>query len=227
MRKVISVIIIGKSDKSVNLLPNPEINFDILEQHPLMIVISGPSGVGKDSVLRALKKRPLPIYHVVTANTRSPRPDEKEGVDYFFVSHDEFERMIEKNELIEFSHVYGDYKGVPKSQIRKALDSGRDVVLRLDVQGAEKIKKMYPEAILIFLTPSNQEEWYKRLGSRLHIQEKDVDQRIATVIKELESAKEFDYIVVNAQGKLNTAIATIEAIITAEHHRAKQHQVEI
>lgn len=192
-----------------------------------MIVISGPSGVGKDSVLRALKKSALPIYHVITANTRSPRSDEKEGVDYFFVSHAEFERMIENNELIEYAHVYGDYKGVPKSQIRKALDSGKDVVLRLDVQGAEKIKKMYPDAILIFLTPSNQEEWYKRLGGRTHSQEKDMDQRIATVIKELESAKEFDYIVVNAQGKLNTAIATIEAIITAEHHRANQRKIEI
>jgi guanylate kinase len=208
-------------------LPNTEINFDILDQHPLMIVISGPSGVGKDSVLRALKKSPLPIYHVITANTRSPRPDEKEGVDYFFVSHEEFEGMIENNELIEYAHVYGDYKGVPKSQIRKALDSGKDVVLRLDVQGAEKIKKMYPDAILIFLTPSNQEEWYQRLGGRTHSQEKDMDQRIATVIKELENAKEFDYIVVNPQGKLNSAIATIEAIITAEHHRAKQRKIEI
>lgn len=208
-------------------MPNPDIDFQILEQHPLMVVISGPSGVGKDSVLRALKKSTLPIYHVITANTRSPRPDEKEGVDYFFVSHKEFERMIENNELIEYSHVYGDYKGVPKSQIRKALASNRDVVLRLDVQGAEKIKKIYPDAILIFLIPSNQEEWYKRLGGRTHSQEKDMDQRIETVIKELESAKEFDYIVVNAQGKLNSAIATIEAIITAEHHRANQRKIEI
>jgi guanylate kinase len=86
---------------------------------------------------------------------------------------------------------------------------------------------MYPDAILIFLTPSNQEEWYKRLGGRIHSQEKDMDQRIATVIKELESAKEFDYIVVNPQGKLNSAIATIEAIITSEHHRAKQRQIDI
>ena len=224
---MISVIIIGKSIRSVNLLPNTEIDFDILDQHPLMIVISGPSGVGKDSVLRALKKSPLPIYHVITANTRSPRPDEKEGVDYFFVSHEDFERMIENNDLIEYAHVYGDYKGVPKSQIRKALDSGRDVVLRLDVQGAEKIKKLYPDAILIFLTPSSQEEWFKRLGGRIHSKEKDMDQRIATVIKELESAKEFDYIVVNPHGKLNTAIAAIESIITAEHHRTKQRQIEI
>ncbi len=208
-------------------MPKPDINFNILEQHALMMVISGPSGVGKDSVLRELKKSSLPIYHVITANTRSPRPDEKEGVDYFFVSREEFERMIAKDELIEYSHVYSDYKGVPKSQIRKALASGKDVVLRLDVQGAEKIKKMYPEAILIFLVPSDQQEWYKRLGGRTHSHEKDMDQRIATVKEELEKARGFDYIVVNAQGKLKKAIKDIEAIITAEHHRTDKKAVEV
>ena len=208
-------------------MAKPDINFDILEQHALMIVISGPSGVGKDSVLRQLKKSDLPIYHVVTANTRSPRPDEKEGVDYFFVTREEFERMIKNDELIEYSRVYGDYKGVPKSQIRKALATGKDVVLRLDVQGAEKIKKMYPEATLIFLTPSDQEEWHKRLSGRTHSHEKYMDQRIATVIEELEKAKAFDYIVVNAQGKLKKTVATIEAIITAEHHRADQQAIKI
>ena len=192
-----------------------------------MVVISGPSGVGKDSVLRALKKSSLPIYHVITANTRSPRPDEKEGVDYFFVSHEEFERMIGNNELIEYAHVYGDYKGVPKSQIRQALDSGKDVVLRLDVQGAEEIKRQYPEAVLIFLTPANEDEWRERLGGRTHSKEKDMDQRIATAMDELERARNFDYIVVNAQGKLEEAVNTIEAVIIAEHHRTKQRQVNI
>lgn len=192
-----------------------------------MVVISGPSGVGKDSVLRALKKSSLPIYHVITANTRSPRPDEKEGVDYFFVSREEFERMIENNELIEYAHVYGDYKGVPKSQIRQALDSGKDVVLRLDVQGAEEIKRQYPEAVLIFLTPANEDEWRKRLSGRTHNKEKDMDQRIATALDELERALDFDYIVVNAQGKLEEAVKTIEAVIIAEHHRTSQRQINI
>jgi len=208
-------------------LPNPEIDFDILNRSPLMLVISGPSGVGKDSVLRALKKSSLPIYHVITANTRSPRPDEQEGVDYFFVTRQEFERMIENDELIEYSNVYDDFKGVPKSQIRLALESGKDVILRLDVQGAEKIKKIYPEAVLIFLTPANQEEWYQRLGGRRHSQEKDMDTRISTVIDELESARNFDYIVINAQEKLQEAIETIEAIVTAEHHKSKPRTIKI
>lgn len=192
-----------------------------------MVVISGPSGVGKDSVLRALKKSDLPIYHVVTANTRAPRPDETEGVDYFFVSRNEFEKMISADELIEYSHVYDDYKGVPKAQIQKAIESGNDVILRLDVQGAEKIKKLYPEAVLIFLTPANEDEWFQRLGGRRLSQEKDFDTRIATVKDELYKARNFDYIVVNRQNQLKKTVNTIEAIITAEHQKSKPRKISI
>jgi len=212
---------------AVNPLVKEKIDFNILEQAPLMIVISGPSGVGKDSVLRALKKSGLPVYHVVTANTRAPRPDEREGIDYFFVTRDDFEKMISDNELIEYSHVYDDYKGVPKAQIRKAIESGRDVILRLDVQGAEKIKKMYPEAILVFLTPANEEEWFQRLGGRRLSQEKDLATRIETVKDELIKARNFDYIVVNAQNQLQKTITTIEAIITAEHQKSKPRKISI
>lgn len=192
-----------------------------------MIVISGPSGVGKDSVLRAMKNSELPIHHVVTVNTRAPRPDEQEGVDYFFVSREKFEDMIDHKELIEYSHVYDDYKGVPKSQIQDALDSGKDVVLRLDVQGAEKIKKIYPQAISIFLLPSNQDDWYKRLGGRRLGNEKDLDKRILTVKDELVKAREFDYLVVNEQNKLTQTVQMIEAIITAEHLRAKPRKITL
>jgi guanylate kinase len=204
-----------------------KIDFNILKQSPLMVVISGPSGVGKDSVLRALKKSDLPIYHVVTANTRSPRPDEREGVDYFFVSRDAFEKMIADDELIEYSHVYDDYKGVPKTQIRKAIESGDDVILRLDVQGAEKIKNLYPDAILIFLTPANEEEWFQRLGGRRLSQEKDFNTRVATVKDELIKARNFDYIVINAQNQLQKTISIIEAIITAEHQKSKPRKISI
>ena len=203
------------------------VNFDILDKNPLMIVISGPSGVGKDSVLRAMKNSDLNIHHVVTVNTRNPRPDEKEGVDYFFVAREKFEQMIDDDEFIEYSRVYEDYKGVPKAQIRNALDTGKDVVLRLDVQGAEKIKKIYPEAILIFLLPSNQEDWYKRLGGRRLSHEKDLDTRILTVKEELIKARDFDYLVVNEQNKLSKTVELIEAIITAEHLRAKSHKIQI
>jgi len=192
-----------------------------------MIVISGPSGVGKDSVLRGLKNSELPIHHVVTVNTRKPRPDEKEGVDYFFVSREKFEEMIARDEFIEYSKVYDDYKGVPKSQIKAALNCGKDVVLRLDVQGAEKIKCIYPQAILIFLLPSNEDDWYKRLGGRRLSHEKDLDTRILTVKEELKKAHNFDYLVVNAQNQLRETVRVIEAIITAEHQRSKPNKILI
>jgi guanylate kinase len=204
-----------------------DVNFDVLKDTTLMVIISGPSGVGKDSVLRELKKRDLPIHHVVTANTREPRADEQEGVDYYFVSKEKFEQMIANGEMLEYSTVYKDYKGVPKSEVRKAINTQKDVILRLDVQGAEKIKAIYPQSILIFLTPSNQQEWYERLGDRVSNEEKDLNTRIQTVKMELEKIDIFDYVVVNAQGELSETVDIIEKIITAEHHRTKKHALDI
>lgn len=208
-------------------MKNSEVNFQILIDTPLIIVISGPSGVGKDSVLRALKNGDLPLHHVVTANTRKPRPGEVEGVDYFFVSREKFEEMILNDELIEYSKVYQDYKGPPKSEVRKAIETNKDIIFRLDVQGAEKIKTLFPHSILIFLTPSNQEEWYKRLKGRRLSKEKDLDMRIKTAQIELEKASIFDYIVVNAQNKLSETVEIIEAIITAEHHKTHKHKIDL
>ena len=178
-------------------------------------------------MLREIKKRDLPIHHVVTANTREPRADEQEGVDYYFVSKEKFEQMIANGEMLEYSTVYKDYKGVPKSEVRKAINTQKDVILRLDVQGAEKIKAIYPQSILIFLTPSNQQEWYERLGDRVSNEEKDLNTRIQTVKMELKKIDIFDYVVVNAQGKLSETVDIIEKIITAEHHRTKKHALDI
>ena len=191
-------------------MKNKEVDFQILKDTPLMIIISGPSGVGKDSVLRALKSSGLPLHHVVTANTRKPRPDEVEGVDYFFVSKEKFKEMIP-----------------PKSEVRKAIKTNKDIIFRLDVQGAEKLKTLYPHSILIFLIPSNQEDWYKRLNERQSSKEKDLDMRIKTVRDELEKAFLFDYIVVNAQNELSKTVEIIEAIITAEHHKTHKHEINL
>jgi len=203
------------------------VNFDLIRNQRLLIVISGPSGVGKDSVVKALLSSDLPLHFVVTANTRSPRPEEIEGVDYFFISKDKFKKMIRDNELIEWAHVYDDYKGVPTSQVKDAFASGKDVVMRLDVQGAERIRSLFPEAILIFLLPSNEEEWHQRLEKRTDAKDNDFELRIKTVKEELEKIAIFDYLVVNAENKLDEAVETIKDIITAEHHRVDHRKISL
>ena len=203
------------------------IDFNVLTQKPLMIVISGPSGVGKDSVIHEMMRRKLPIHFVITANTRLPRPDEKEGVDYFFVSKGRFQEMIEHGELIEYSQVYEDYKGVPKWQVEHAFASGKDVIMRLDVQGAEKIRKLYPGALLIFLMPANEDEWIERFKGRTGEPPKDLDVRIKKAKEELLKIPLFDYVVVNPQNKLNDAVDVVEAIIKAEHHRTQQRSAAL
>ncbi len=206
-------------------MPDPE--FNLHNPQPLLIVISGPSGVGKDSVLDGLKKSPLPLHFIVTATTRPRRAEEVDGVDYFFVSKDEFARMIDQEELIEYAIVYNDYKGIPKQQVRQALGSGQDVVMRLDVQGAASVRKLAAEAVLIFLTTESEEALVRRLKARHSETPENLNLRIATARQELKRASEFDYIIVNADGKLDEAVATVIAIIQAEHHRSHPRKVTL
>lgn len=192
---------------------------------PLLIVISGPSGVGKDTVIERMKEMNQPIHFVVTATNRPPRPGEVHGQDYFFVSTDEFAAMIENDELIEYALVYNDYKGVPKAQVRQALRSGNDVVMRVDVQGANTIKQLYPEALLIFLTTQDEDELVNRLKARQTESSEELNLRIATARKERQRINDFDYVVVNRDSHLNEAVDAILDIINAEHHRVKQRKV--
>ncbi|MEW5868072.1 MAG: guanylate kinase [Chloroflexota bacterium] len=194
---------------------------------PLLVVISGPSGVGKDTVIDRMKQRGLPFHFVITATTRPPRPDERHGVDYFFISHDEFAEMIEKGELLEYAIVYNDYKGIPKQQVRQALETGKDVVMRLDVQGAATIRQLCPDALLVFLTTQDEEEMIQRLKIRKSETPEGLKLRIATARQELKRLPEFDYVVVNRENQLDQAVDTIMAIIQAEHHRTKPRKVTL
>jgi len=196
-------------------------------RQPLLIVISGASGAGKDSVLQRMKDRGLPFHFVVTATTRKPRPGEKDGRDYFFVSHERFAAMIEKGELLEHAIVYSDYKGIPRQQVRQALDSGQDVVMRIDVQGAETIRALCQEALLIFLVPASEDEMVRRLKARKTETPQDLQLRIETARQELQRMHVFDYYVVNADAQLDAAVDLIEAIIEAEHHRIHPRRVSL
>lgn len=194
---------------------------------PLLIVISGPSGIGKDAVVEALKRDDPNTHFVITMTTRAPRIDEINGVDYFFVDWNEFEDLIAKGELMEHALVYSDYKGIPKDQVRQALDSGKDVIMRLDVQGAKTVRNLCPDAILIFLTANNREEWLERLKARRSESSEDLELRIKTAEKEFASLSEFDYIVINGEDELEITIETIRSIIKAEHHKVIQRKVTL
>lgn len=201
--------------------------FSSPQSSPLLIVISGPSGVGKDTVIQRMKERNLPFYFVVTAATRPPRPEEVHGRDYLFVSHDEFAHMIEQDELLEYAIVYNDYKGIPKSQVRSAIASGKDVVMRLDVQGAATVHRLYPDALLIFLITRDEEELINRLKQRKTETPEGLALRIATARRELKRLPEFDYVIENRDCHLDETVETILAIIHAEHHRVAPRKVAL
>ncbi|MCB8946278.1 MAG: guanylate kinase [Ardenticatenaceae bacterium] len=194
--------------------------------HPQLVVISGPSGVGKDTIARELiALRPDSFHFVVTATTRPPREGEIDGRDYIFVSSDEFARMIEADEMLEWAIVYNDYKGVPKQQIRDALKSGKDVVMRVDVQGAATIRKLIPNATFVFLTPKSEEDLVKRLVERKSETTEGLQLRITMARQEMKRMEEFDYVVLNADGEQSLAVAHILAIIDAAHCQVKQKPV--
>ncbi|MDX1377780.1 MAG: guanylate kinase [Anaerolineales bacterium] len=207
--------------------PSTDSEFNIHNPQPLLIVISGPSGAGKDTVMQRMQERGLPFHFVVTATTRPKRENEVHGKDYFFVTKDEFARMIDEDELIEHAIVYGDYKGIPKQQVREALASGKDVVMRVDVQGAESVRKMAPEALLIFITTDSEEELVHRLETRKTETADSLALRIATARKELKRVEAFDYVIVNRDFQLDVTVNSIRSIIDAEHHRVNPRKVSL
>jgi guanylate kinase len=197
------------------------------KESPLLVVISGPSGVGKDMAINRMKELGYPFYFVVTATTRPQRLNETHGVDYFFVSMSEFAEKIEEGELLEYAVVYGDYKGIPKEQVRKALASGQDVIMRIDVQGAETIRRLVPEAVLIFLSAESEEALVRRLRQRKTEPEDQLKMRIATARQELKRLELFDYVVINAEDQLDATCEKIAAIIMAERCRVNQRETKL
>jgi len=189
-------------------------------QHPLLIVITGLSGAGKDSVVKRLKKRGRPFYFVVTVTDRPRRPREVEGRDYFFVTTARFEEMIARDEFLENAVVYGQNKGVLKEHARQAIASGQDVVMRLDVQGAATVKGHVPAAVTIFLTAESEEELIRRVRERGAISDEQLEKRRKTVCEELARIPESDYVVVNRHDRLRVTVDEVEAIIGAEHCRS-------
>ena len=194
---------------------------------PLLVVLSGPSGVGKDAVLHELRKLDRSWHFAVTATTRPMRTGEKDGEDYIFLDADTFERMRERDEFLECAEVYGRWYGVPRSQARDALRAGRDVILKIDVQGAATIRRMAPESLLIFLIPPTEADLQERLQGRMTESAQDLERRLSTAKEELTHIHEYDYRVVNENDGLKQAAADIDAIIAAEKCRVTPRLVQL
>lgn len=197
------------------------------QPRPMLFVISGPSGVGKDVTLNLLKQSGYPFHFMITATTRPIRPSEVNGVDYHFVSIGEFAEMIDNDELLEHAVVYGDYKGIPKQQVRKALATGKDVIMRIDVQGAATIRQLVPNAVTIFLNAESEEELIRRLRERKTEPEDKLKMRIATARQELKRINEFDYAVVNRTNRQQETSEYVLAIIKAEKCRVDWEPVKL
>ncbi len=185
----------------------------------LVVVISGPSGVGKDAVLARMKRSPKERHFVVTATTRPQRPGERDGVDYVFTTPAEFQALVARDGFLEHAEVYGRLYGVPRSQVEEALRAGQDVIVKTDVQGARTIRSKMPDALLIFLAPPDMQELERRLRERKSETAEDLRRRILTASQEMECRSEFDHVVVNHNGRLDAAVAAIEGIIIQEKRR--------
>jgi len=210
--------------KKSSFKSQPPFNLPI---RPLLIVLSGPSGAGKDAVLRRMKKLGYSLEYITTVTTRPRRVKEKNDIDYHFVSTERFQEMIAHNELLEWANVYGNWYGVPYQPVKQALDKRQDVILKVDIQGAATIKKILPQAVFVFLVPPSMEELATRLKQRHTESAFDLALRMKTAEEELKQLHLFDYVVVNKQGEIDLAVSDIKAIITAEKRRVNPREIAL
>ena len=194
---------------------------------PLLIVLSGPSGVGKDAVLTRMKVSGYPLEYITTVTTRSQRAKERANIDYHFVSTEQFQEMIAHNELLEWANVYGNWYGVPKQPVKQALEKGQDTIIKVDIQGAATIKKTLSQAVFIFLMPPSIEELITRLKQRHTEASFDLALRIKTAKEEINRLPLFDYMVINKQDEIDQAVQEIKAIIAAEKCRVPPREIAL
>jgi guanylate kinase len=194
---------------------------------PLLVVLSGPSGVGKDAVLTRMKKLGRPFHYVITATTRPKRAGERDGVDYHFISREKFQQMIDTHQFLEWANVYDNRYGVPKKEITAALSEGLDAIVKVDVQGAATIKEILPQAVFVFLMPPSVEELEKRLRRRRSESSTDLALRLEKARGEIKRLPLFDYVITSRRNKLNEVVSQIDSIVIAEKHRVIPRIVKV
>jgi len=191
------------------------------QRNGLLLVISGPSGVGKGTLVNALMERNQKIKMSVSATTRAPRPGEIEGVHYFFKTEEEFKAMVDRGEFLEYIHVFGSkYYGTPRSFVEQQLADGYDVILEIDVQGAMKVKQAFPDAVLMFITAPSMSEIKSRLIGRGTETMEQVEKRFATAFEEIKMIPQYDYVIIN--DVVDVAVHHMEAILEAERCRTSR-----
>jgi len=198
-----------------------------LAEDPLLIILSGPSGAGKDAVLSRLKANDSRIEGIITMTTRPRRPQEQDKVDYHFVSDAEFQRLIAEQEFLEWANVYGNWYGVPRRPVREALARGSDTIIKVDTQGVATIRKIVPDAVYVFLTTPDMEELNRRLRERRTESPFDLDLRLQTAADEFAQLSLFDYAIINRTDNIESAVSQLKAIIAAEKCRVKPRQLTL
>jgi guanylate kinase len=195
----------------------------------MLVIISGPSGVGKDTIIQALRDRPRdPDYHyVVTCTTRTRRPGEIDGVSYHFMTPRAFLALRDRGGLLEANEVHGNWYGTPRAQVREALAAGHDVILKIDVQGAQQVKERVPNALLIFVVPPSLEALFGRLRARATETADELGLRQRNAAIELARQEDYDHVVTNETGQVERTAARIDEIIVDEHRRHPFRRVQL
>lgn len=196
--------------------------------NPIVVVISGPSGVGKDVMIeRMIESDRIGFHFTVTATTRDPRPGEVDGINHHFVTVDDFVNLISADNLLEWAQVYGNYYGVPKQQVREALTNGNHVIIRVDVQGAKRLREIIPEALMIFIIPPSLDVLKSHLKKRGVDTETEMTQRLEAASEEISQASLFDFTVTNEEDRLDDTVNQVVGIIESESHRIPPRKVDI
>lgn len=191
----------------------------------LLIVLSGPSGVGKGTVCSALRGKLPNLVYSVSATTRAPRSGEREGVNYFFKTREQFQEMIARDALLEYAEYVGNYYGTPRDFVEKTLSEGKDIILEIEVQGALKVKEKFPEAVFVFLLPPSLNDLKQRIVGRGTESQDKIDHRLKVAVEEMNLFNRYDYAVVNDE--IDCACERIGAIITAEHCKSERFLHEL
>lgn len=192
-----------------------------MSRQGILIVVSGFSGAGKGTIMRELTSRYDQYALSISATTRAPRPGEEEGKSYFFKTREEFEKMIEENALIEYACYVSNYYGTPKAYVEEQLAAGRDVILEIEIQGARKVKKQFPEAVLLFVTTKDVQTLRERLTGRGTETPEEIERRLSRAVQESEGMEEYDYLVINDD--LDICVSQVHEIVETEHRRLKRN----